>query len=190
MNRNELRTAQTRSRLVASARALFARDGYGQTGTEAILDGAGVKRGALYHHYRDKADLFEAVCRDLAAEAAEAVRGAADTETDPFEALASGSLAWIDFMARPDCRRILVIDAPGVLGRERWEALDRELSFDLLRAGLAEALAAGSIRFSAGPDALAVLLNGAMNEIALRANDGDADTLKAGYLELLGALRP
>lgn len=186
MTKNELRAAQTRTRLVAAARALFADSGYAQTGTEAILADAGVKRGALYHHYRDKADLFEAVCRELAAEAAAAIRTATDDVTDPVEALEKGSIAWIDYMARPESRRILVCDAPGVLGRERWEALDRELSFDLLRAGVAAALDAGAIRFAAGPDALAVLLNGAMNQIALRG-DGDG-TLKSGFLEMLRAL--
>lgn len=188
MTKNELRAAQTKARLVAAARALFARDGYAQTGTEAILAEAGVKRGALYHHYRDKADLFEAVCRELAAEAAQAIHAATDNVADPTEALALGSMAWIDYMARPESRRILVLDAPGVLGRERWEALDRELSFDLLRAGVAAAIDAGAIRFAAGPDALAVLLNGAMNEIALRASEDDAALLKAGLLELLQAL--
>ena len=190
ISRNTVRAAQTKGRLVAAARALFARDGDALTGTESILAEAGVKRGALYHHYRDKADLFEAVCRELAAEAAEAVEGASSRTTEPFEALELGSMAWIDYMARPESRRILVVDAPGVLGRERWESLDRELSFDALRGGVAEALDAGSIRFAAGPDVLAVLLNGAMNEIALRAAEDDVGPLKQGFAGLLRALRP
>lgn len=189
MSRNELRTMQTKGRLIAAARMLFARDGYAQTGTEAIIAAAGMTRGALYHHYRDKTDLFEAVCRDLAAEAAEAVRTATEDVADPTEALEKGSIAWIDYMAQPDTRRILVIDAPGVLGRERWQALDRELSFDLLCAGVASAIDANAIRFAAGPNALAVLLNGAMNEIALRAGEDDTAALKAGFQELLRALK-
>lgn len=189
MTKNELRTSQTKGRLVAAARTLFAREGYAPTSTEAIIAAAGVTRGALYHHYRDKSELFEAVCRDLAVDAAEAIRIATEDLTNPVEALEQGSLSWIDFMVRPDSRRILVIDAPGVLGRERWEALDRELSFDLLRIGVEEAIDAGAIRFSAGPTMLAILLNGAMNEIALRAEEDDVAALKAGLLELLGALK-
>ncbi|GAA5543989.1 TetR/AcrR family transcriptional regulator [Ochrobactrum soli] len=189
MTKNELRTSQTKGRLVAAARTLFAREGYAQTSTEAIIAAAGVTRGALYHHYRDKSDLFEVVCRDLAVDAAEEIRIATEGLTNPVEALEQGSLAWIDFMLRPESRRILVIDAPGVLGRERWEALDRELSFDLLRIGVEEAIDAGAIRFSAGPTMLAILLNGAMNEIALRAEEDDVAALKAGLLELLGALK-
>lgn len=189
MTRNDVRAAQTRARLIAAARGLFAREGYAQTGTEAILAEAGVKRGALYHHYRDKADLFEAVCRELAAEAAEAVEGATAGVEDPIAALESGSVAWIDYMVRAESRRILVLDAPGVLGAERWEALDRELSFDLLRVGVQAAIDAGAIRFAAGAEALAVLLNGAMNQIAMRAEGSDVATLKAGLVELLHALR-
>jgi AcrR family transcriptional regulator len=188
MTKNELRAANTKARLVAAARGLFARDGYAQTGTEAILAEAGVKRGALYHHYRDKADLFEAVCRELAAEAAEAVRVATDDVADPIEALEKGSVAWIDYMARPESRQILVVDAPGVLGRERWDALDRELSFDLLRAGTAAAADAGALRFAARSEVLAVLLNGAMNQIAMRGGDDNAE-LKSGLIELLRALK-
>ncbi|NKC22623.1 helix-turn-helix transcriptional regulator [Ochrobactrum oryzae] len=51
-----------------------------------------MKRGALYHHFRDKADLFEAVCRDLAGEAAEAVTAATEALTDPVEMLEKGRL--------------------------------------------------------------------------------------------------
>ncbi|NKC52190.1 hypothetical protein HED63_25880 [Ochrobactrum cytisi] len=108
----------------------------------------------------------------------------------PVEALEKGSIAWIDFMVRPENRRILVVDAPGVLGREQWEALDRELSFDLLRIGIEEAISEGNIHFSTGPMVLAVLFNGAMNEIAFRAEADDVAALKAGLLELLRALKP
>ncbi|MBA8821568.1 helix-turn-helix domain-containing protein [Ochrobactrum sp. GPK 3] len=190
MSKNELRTIQTKGRLVAAARSLFARNGYAMTSTDAIIAEAGVTRGALYHHYRDKADLFEAVCRDLAAGAAEAIQIATKDVVNSIEALEKGSMAWIDFMVQPENRRILVVDAPGVLGREQWEALDRELSFDLLRIGVEEAISEGAIRFSSGPTALAVLLNGAMNEIALRAEDDDVAALKAGLLELFHALKP
>ena len=191
MTKNALRAAQTKARLIAAARAHFARHGYALAGTEAILAEAGVKRGALYHHYRDKADLFEAICRAMAAEAAEAVE-AATRSTGPFESLEKGSLAWIDYMVRPESRQILVVDAPGVLGRARWEALEDELSFGALRIGVAQALDAGAIRFAAGSEVLAVLLNGAMNEIALRAGQEQVgiDALKAGFLALLGTLRP
>jgi len=134
--------------------------------------------------------LFEAVCRALAVEAANEILNATMDLGNASEALEQGSLAWIDFMVRPENRRILVVDAPGVLGRERWESLDRELSFNLLRVGVEEAINEGAICFSTGSTALAVLLNGAMNEIALRAQEDDVAKLKFGLLELLRALKP
>jgi AcrR family transcriptional regulator len=190
MTRNELRTIQTKGRLVAAARTLFAHNGYAQTSTDAIIAEAGVTRGALYHHYRDKADLFEAVCRVLAAEAAEGIQEATKDSGNAFESLEQGAIAWIDFMAQPQNRSILVVDAPGVLGRERWESLDRELSFDLLRIGVEEAMNEGAICFSSSSMGLSVLLNGAMNEIALRAQQDDVAELKAALLALLRALKP
>ncbi len=83
-------------------------------------------------------------------------------------------------MGQPENRRILVVDAPSVLGRKRWEMLDRDLSFDLLRTGVVQAVEVDAIRFSAGADVLAILLNGLMNEIALRS-DEDATALKNGF---------
>jgi AcrR family transcriptional regulator len=193
MARNVDRSAATRGRLVAVARSLFAADGYAATGTEAILDGAGVKRGALYHHFRDKADLFEAVCRQLAEEAAAAISAAASREATAYGALVAGSLAWFDAMLRPDIRRILVIEAPGVLGWERWNALDAQHGFGLLRHGVAAALAEGAIRFDGEADTLALLLNGAMNGAVVHAGaagEGQTDAIRQGIVALIAAFRP
>jgi AcrR family transcriptional regulator len=192
MVKNVDRSAATRGRLVSVARALFAADGYAATGTEAILDGAGVKRGALYHHFRDKADLFEAVCRQLAEEAVVAIREAAARETTPFDALVAGSLGWFDAMLRPDVRRILIIEAPGVLGWERWNALDAQHGFGLLRQGVAAALAEGAIRFDGDADTLALLLNGAMNGAVVHAGAADKDetaAIRQGIVALIAAFR-
>jgi AcrR family transcriptional regulator len=192
MARNVDRSAATRGRLVAVARTLFAADGYAAAGTEAILDGAGVKRGALYHHFRDKAELFEAVCRQLAEEAAAAIGEAAGRESSAYGALVAGSLAWFDAMLRPDIRRILVIEAPGVLGWERWNALDAQHGFGLLRQGVNAALAEGAIRFDGDGDTLALLLNGAMNGAVVHAGvagAGEAAAIRDGIVALIAAFR-
>lgn len=168
MTSNAERSASTRARLIGAARDLFARDGYAATGTEAILEGAGVRRGALYHHYADKSTLFEAVCQSLCEDAVPAIDAATAKSRDPLDALVRGSIAWITFVTHPDARRILLIDAPTVLGWERWEALDRQLSFQALRTAIDEALAAKAIAFGASPEMLATLINGALNALALR----------------------
>lgn len=162
------RTAATRARLIGAARALFTARGYAGTGTEAILEDVQLGRGALYHHFKDKSELFEAVCLELAFEARMAVDRSIDDVADPVRALVTGSIAWIDFATSDAARQILLVDAPTVLGWVRWDALDRALSFDALRDGLAEAVEAGALRPDCGTELFAVMANGALNALALR----------------------
>lgn len=158
---NAERTADTKAALIAAARRLFAGRGYAATSIDQILDEAGVTRGALYHHYQEKADLFADVCLEMHAEAARAIMTAADKTKDAFAALERGSEAWIDYMARPEARQIVVIDAPSVLGWARWNEMDAT-GFGHLVDGVRAAMDAGKLK-EMPPEELAVLLNGAMN---------------------------
>lgn len=185
------RAEATRAALITAARDLFARDGYGATGTEAILERAGMTRGALYHHFADKQALFAAVCEVLHAEGEREIEVQADAAPDAFQALVEGSLAFLDFMVRPEVRRILILEAPGVLGWDQWNAMDRRHGFGLLIQGVEEAAAEGSI--SGDPQTLAVMLNGALNYGVVWAGQA-ADPqalrrLKAGFVDLMEALR-
>jgi AcrR family transcriptional regulator len=176
MATNEQRSALTRARLIGEARLLFARDGFAATSTDAILEGAGVRRGALYHHFADKAALFEAVCQQLVEQALPAVEAAAAKSRGPRDALVRGSIAWVAFVTRDDVRRILLVDAPTVLGWQRWQALDDRLSAESLKAGIVEAIEAGEIAFEGGADWLVTLANGALNALALRVGNTGATT--------------
>lgn len=168
MTSNAQRSASTQARLIAVARGLFGRDGYAATGTEAILDGAGVRRGAMYHHFADKAALFEAVCLALSEEALPVIEAATVRARDPLDVLVRGSIAWIGYATRDDVRRILLVDAPNVLGWERWEALDQRLSAQALHTAVGEALKAKAIVFGGSAEMLATMANGALNALALR----------------------
>lgn len=165
--KNAERAAATRERLIASARALFAAQGFAGTATEAILEAAGVKRGALYHHFRDKAALFGAVCDQIGAEAGQEVLEAAEAAPTRLDGLIDGSVAWVAFMLRPDARRVLLIDAPTVLGSRRWREIDEASSASYLAPGIAEALDAGEIVFPGPARDLADMLDGALNGLAL-----------------------
>lgn len=167
---NAERTAETKASLIAAARKLFAANGYAATSTEEILEAADVTRGALYHHYKEKAELFADVCTQMHGEAVAAIMEAVNASRDPFAALERGSEAWIDYMARPDARRILVIEALTVLGWERWNAMDAA-GFASLTDGLREAMAAGKLKEMPAEE-LAVLLNGAMNFGVMWAGHG------------------
>ena len=122
--KNVERASATRARLIAVARPMFGGLGYAGTATEAVLREAGVARGALYHHFADKAALFEAVCLAVCEDIVPAVDEAAAARRDPLDALVHGSIRWIEKTSEPEARRILMIDAPTVLGWERWQRWD------------------------------------------------------------------
>src|SRR3990167_1315172 len=181
----------TRAALIAAARELFARDGYGATSTEAILAAAGMTRGALYHHFADKQALFAAVCEALHAEGESAIETHADAAPDAFQALIDGCLAFLDFVVRPDVRRILILEAPGVLGWDEWNEMDRRHGFGLLIEGVEAAVSEGSL--AGDPQILAVMLNGALNYGVVWAGQSDDPKalrrLKAGFVDLMETLR-
>ena len=179
---------ETRGRLLAAARELFASQGYGATATEAVLAAAGVTRGALYHHFADKQALFAAVCEELHVEAAKVIEAAADAETSAYNAVLAGSLAFLDFMAAPEVRRVLLLDAPSVLGWEAWSEMDRRHGFGLLVQGVEAAVAEGSL--DGDPQVLAVLLNGALNEGVVWAAGAPAamNRLRTSFVALMARL--
>ena len=162
------RTAATRAALIAAARRLFAEHGYADVGTERVAQAAGVTRGALYHQFADKAELFAAVLEaveiDLTARLIDAVAAAATD--DPLALLAAGADAWLDASTEPEVRRIALLDGPAVLGWERWREVGMRHGLGLVSSLLGELVAAGTI-----PDQpiepLAHVLIGALDEAAL-----------------------
>jgi AcrR family transcriptional regulator len=162
------RTAATRAALVAAARALFAEHGYADVGTERVVQAAGVTRGALYHQFADKAELFAAVLEvveiDLAARLIDAV-GSTATD-DPLAALVAGADAWLDASAEPEVRRIVLLDGPAVLGWERWREVAMRHGLGLVTALLTELIDIGAVP-SQPIEPLAHVLIGALDEAAL-----------------------
>jgi len=106
--------------LLDVARELFAERGYAGTATEEIVQRAGVTRGALYHQFRDKEDLFRAVYEevehDLTAEMASGVRSRVNSKSDAMDRMRAGNEAFLDACLDPGFQRIALIEAPSVLG--------------------------------------------------------------------------
>src|ERR1700744_1977619 len=123
----------TRGQLIEVATRLFAEHGYEGTSVEAVLSAAGVSRGALYHHFAGKEALFEAVVSAVSAqvttELTEVIRGCGE----PADALRTAGLAWISLAADPVIQRIVLVDAPSVLGWDRWRAMDDGRTLGALR---------------------------------------------------------
>ncbi|MBO0808584.1 MAG: TetR/AcrR family transcriptional regulator [Actinobacteria bacterium] len=173
MKRNVERGQATRAQLVDVATRLFAAHGYDGTSIQAVLAESGVSRGALYHHFPGKDALFlaalEEVGNRVAVQGAEAARDAAD----PVAELRAGALTWIRAARDPVVRQIVLIDAPAVLGWERWRALDEEGPLGQIRAALGYAAEAGRID-PRHVDTFAHIVLAAANEVAMmiaRAED-------------------
>lgn len=173
MKRNVERGQATRAQLVDVATRLFAAHGYDGTSIQAVLEESGVSRGALYHHFPGKDSLFLAVLAEvghrLAAQGAEAAQDAAD----PVDGLRIGLMSWIRAAGDPVIRQIMLIDAPTVLGWERWRELDEQGPLGEIRAALAYAADAGRID-PRHVDTFAHIVLAAANEVAMmiaRAQD-------------------
>ena len=156
-------SAATRAALLKVARKFFAERGYADTATEEIVRRARVTRGALYHHFKDKQDLFSAVLHEEQLKVAGKCMEAAGKETDPWRALMAGNEAFLEACLDPAVQQILLIDAPAVLGAEGFRQSDESYYLAGLVAAIEAAIAAGIIaKQPVAP--LARMLMGAMNE--------------------------
>jgi AcrR family transcriptional regulator len=148
------------------ATQLFAEYGFEDTSIEQVLRAADVSRGALYHHFPGKEALFEAVLEAVGDDVGRrALQGTAGV-TDPYTGLRIACLAWIQIAGEPVVRRIMLIDAPAVLGWHRWRAMEEQTTLGQIRAVLAAMAAAGHLP----PwlvDMFAHVVLASMNEIAL-----------------------
>jgi AcrR family transcriptional regulator len=156
----------TRAALLRVARELFAERGYAGVGTEEIVAAAGVTRGALYHHFVDKRDLFRAVHEDLERSLVESIAADMDGVEDPYELLLVGVRSFLDACEEPAVIRIALLDAPTVLGWAEWRAIDARYGLGLVTAGLDNAMRAGALR-EQDVRPLAHLMLGALGEAAL-----------------------
>jgi len=141
------RRAETRRLLLEAGRRLFAERGFADTGTPDIVAAAGLTRGALYHHFADKTALFAAVVEAEHAAVAVSIEAAGEANpADPVAALLAGSRAFFAAMTDPGRRRILLLDAPAVLGREALDAIDARYGLETLVCGLRDAMDAGALK--------------------------------------------
>jgi AcrR family transcriptional regulator len=145
--KQDLRSEATRQRLTAAARSLFAERGYAGVGTQEIVQAAGVTRGALYHQFRDKADLLAAVAETIHAEIAERITAGAraDGPVDPMARVHAGVRRFLEVCADPAVERILLLDAPSVLGWLAWRDMADRYGLGLLQYALKSAMDAGAI---------------------------------------------
>lgn len=181
---NQQRSDATRAALLDAARALFVDKGYAETGTPEIVRAASVTRGALYHHFADKADLLRGVIvRELERVASEIDQAAADAPST-MDALTQGAVAWFNAMSDPGSTRLLLLDGPAVLGRAEMDRIDRATSAATLVAGLRAGQEAGEI-IDAPLNALAGSLSAVFDRAALDIVNGAS---REAYMEVIAHL--
>jgi AcrR family transcriptional regulator len=194
-SRKQEQSEATKAALISVARGLFAEKGYADTSTEEIVQGAGVTRGALYHHFRDKEDLFEATFEQVETEVTQrlmlaSAQGA--TGGDQWQGLLAGVRAFLEECRVPEVQQIVLLDAPSVLGWQRWREIEAKYGFGLVKTALQGAMDSGLIARQP-VDPLAHMLLGALTEAGMMTararNDAERAEIEQTVTAILGALR-
>ena len=167
----------TRERLVGTALELFSERGYAAVGTEEIVRRAELTRGALYHHFSDKRDLFRAAHERVEEELVGRIAASMEGVTDTWEVLVTGTRAFLDACEDPAVKRIALTDAPAVLGWAEWREIDERYGLGLMKAALGGAMEAGVLR-RAPLEERSHLMLGALSEAAFVVANAD-DTAAA-----------
>jgi AcrR family transcriptional regulator len=181
------RTEATTADLLDAARRLFAADGYNATSLEDVVAAAGVTKGALYHHFASKRDLFRAVFENEERALARVYHEAYRREPDPWDGFYAGCTAFLEESLDPGVQRITLLDGPAVLGWEAVRAIEAEYSLSMIESGLRQAIESERIApRPTGP--LAHMLFGALGEGAMTVARAGGDQ-RAAMTEVARELR-
>jgi len=182
---NRERTEQTRQALMNAARRLFVEKGYAETATPEIVAEAGVTRGALYHHFEDKKALFRAVIEREATDVADEIERRTERQTAQRDALLEGAAAYFDAMDVEGRTRLLLLEAPAIIGLPATAQIDGENAEATLRAGLEALLPQASALL--GP--LTTMLSAAFDRAAIAIEAGGSrEDYEQGIAVLLDGL--
>ncbi|MBL1077231.1 TetR/AcrR family transcriptional regulator [Nocardia sp. 2] len=162
----------TRQALLEAAGRLFAERDYADLAAEELVRAAGLTRGALYHHFDGKRGLFEAVVDDLESRAAQRIRAAIESASEPFDRVDRGVAEFLDICAEPGYRHIVLLQGPIGLGWQRWRELDQRHLGGLIVDAVRTLLEAGLIRTHPA-ELIAAAFYGALTELSLHITEND-----------------
>ena len=154
---------ETATNILAIAQRAFAEHGYESTALDDIISEARITKGALYHHFSSKRALFEAVYKAAEEDVSKRISNSSNSVDDPWDKLLTGCFAYLEICRDPGLRQIMRVDAPAILGLDRWSEIDREYGVERLIPFLAMLRDQGIVRLST-IEAFAWQLTGAMNE--------------------------
>ena len=144
LTRRKRYSDSTRRALIDVAEVQFTEHGYAATSLDAIVAGADVTKGALYHHFSGKQAVFEAVFERVEAQASEAIARAAEAHQDPWDRAQAGLRAFLDAVQEPGYRRVVIVDGPSVLGHERFREQEERSTYAIVLEIVRSVLTAGS----------------------------------------------
>ncbi|MBW8826592.1 MAG: TetR/AcrR family transcriptional regulator [Acidobacteria bacterium] len=173
MGRRDDHANDTRQALLTAARALFATKGYAETATEDVVRAARVTRGALYHHFRGKEELFRTVVTEVVADAVDSLTGPAerplDQGRDAWDAVIAGCHDYLDLCLQPQYSRILLVDGPAILGFQAVSDLSEAYGGEAWERVLRRSVDSGVI-VQVPVETLAHLLASLVTDAAIRVN--------------------
>lgn len=174
--------------LTEIARRHFTQYGYHHVSLEKIAEEGQVTRGAVYHHFKNKQGLFLAVLEQVQQDVAAKIEQVAMTSEDPWQQLILGCVGFIKGANAPECRRILLVDAPAVVGWEAWRKADQENSMDSLQRHLMDLKEQGYLAEEVSPTWMTFALSGALNELALNYSAETTGEMEQTILQLITRL--
>ncbi len=158
----------TKAALLSAARKKFTEDGFSNSSLDSIVKEAGVTKGALFHHFKDKVGLFYEVWLELEKEMNETANkearrvGRAKANENPYAGFIAGCGVYFDFAKHPDYRRIVMMDGAAVIGEYEWRRVDAAMGIATIAGGLKILYESGAIK-SPPTKALVIMIQGAVN---------------------------
>ncbi len=166
MNKNELASLQTRSKILKIARKKFISKGFYNTSLQEIVNEIGLTRGAFYHHFKNKEEILFELMKTIQNELGDYVAQKAMKSADPWEQLIVGCVAFIEKAIDKDVMQILLIDSPSIVSWESWKEMDSENSESHLREHILTLQHQGLVKM-VNIDYLTSFISGALNELAI-----------------------
>ncbi|MEO0465621.1 MAG: TetR family transcriptional regulator [Pseudomonadota bacterium] len=193
--RSKADAEKTRQDILIAAKDVFTAHGFAETKVSMIVENAGITKGALFHHFASKDELFEILWETLQAQMDEQARLnaiAARSLTDPYAAFIAGCRTYLRWAAKPDYQQIVLIDGPSVLGLSGWYEADNDLGRQNVQTGI-RYLAKKGIVAKARVPALSVLVHNALNGAGFAMARGEpgitADSVMDAFEAVLKSLR-
>ncbi len=171
-NKKELASFHTTNNLIMIARQHFSAYGYENTSLEAIAADAKMTRGAVYHHFKNKKNLFKAVLAQVQHEVGLNVEKEAETSEDLWEQLILGCVGFVEAATLESNKRILLIEAPNVLEWLQWKKMDDENSVLLLEEQLLTVQQKGLL-IDFDIHMIAHMISGALNDLSISLAESD-----------------